>query len=127
MATTLTCPSCNVGGSQQIGDIVRQQAAKGSPSGLAVQYNPPKQPWAYLLGFLLAVPINTGLMLSMTSPQSSEASTAMADVISSVAFLGVWVGYGVWRNKAYSQKLDEWTKTIALKFSCHGCGHVFDR
>ncbi len=127
MSIKLTCPSCNVDGSQQIGEIVRQQAVTGSQSGLAIQYHPPKQPWAYLQGFFLAVPINTGLMLSMASPHASEANAAIADVVSSVAFLGVWVGYGIWKNKAYTHKLNEWKETVASKFICLGCGHVFNR
>jgi hypothetical protein len=108
--------------------VVQQQAIPGSqsPVQLPSQYHPPKQPWAYLQGFLLAVPVNTGLMLSLASPGGSEASTAMADLVSSAGFLGVWVGYGIWKNKTYMKKLDHWKNTIAVKWLCLRCGHAFE-
>lgn len=126
MAGKYTCPSCHADNSKRIRELVQQQTVKGSSDGLPPQYNPPKQPWAYLQGFLLAVPVNTGLMLSLTSPGGSEASTALADLVSSVGFLGVWVGYGIWRTKSYVKKLEEWKNTIASKFLCLRCGHAFE-
>lgn len=126
MAAKLTCPSCNVANPKRISDIVLQQAKAGAKSELPEQYQPPKQPWAYVQGFLLAVPVNTGLILTMTTPGDPEGGGAMADFVSTVAFMTVWGGYGIWKNKAYMKKLDEWKKTIASKFSCHGCKHVFD-
>jgi hypothetical protein len=93
---------------------------------LAAQYNPPRQPWAYLQGFLLAVPFYAGIMLSLTSPGESEASTAKADLLGSITFLSVLVGYGVWKNKAYAKKLEEWKKAVASKLHCLQCGQVFD-
>jgi hypothetical protein len=65
-------------------------------------------------------------MLSMVSPETSEANTAVADVVSTVAFLSVWGGYGIWKTKGYRKKLDEWKKAVASRFTCAGCGHVFD-
>jgi amino acid permease len=106
--------------------MVQQQTVKASSGGLPPQYSPPKQPWAYLQGFLLAVPVTTGLMLSLTSPGGSEANTAMADLVSSVGFLGVWVGYGIWRTKSYAKQLEEWKNTIASKLLCLRCGHAFE-
>lgn len=125
MAGKHTCPSCNTGDAKRIGDIVKQEAAAGVKSGLAKQYNPPKQPWAYVQGFFLAMPVNVGIMLSMTSPETSGSGTAMADLLSTVGFLSVWVGYGVWKNKAYTKRLEEWKNTIAAKLHCLKCGHVF--
>jgi amino acid permease len=126
MAAKYTCPSCNTGDVKQIGDMVKQQAAAGVKSGLAEQYNPPKQPWAYVQGFLLAVPVNIGIMLSMASPETSGSSAAMADLLSTVGFLSVWFGYGVWKNKAYTKQLDEWKTTVGSKLHCLKCGHVFE-
>ena len=113
MSVNLKCSSCSAENAQRISDIVQQQTSTGSQSALASRYNPPKKPWAYLQGFLLGIPINTVLMLTMSSPEASEATTAIADIVSSVAFLGVWIGYGAWRTKTYAQKLDEWKHTIA--------------
>lgn len=121
-----TCPSCNTGEAKRIGDLVKQESAAGVKSGLAEQYNPPKQPWAYVQGFVLAVPVNVGIMLSMTSPEMSQSGTEMANLLSSVGFLSVWGGYGIWKNKAYMKKLDEWKNTIAAKLHCLKCGHVFE-
>jgi hypothetical protein len=106
--------------------MVQQQPTVSSQAGLPNEYRPPKQPWAYLQGFLLAVPVNTGLMLSLASPEGSETNTAMADLVSSVGFLSVWVGYGIWRTKAYSKRLENWKTTIASKLLCLRCGHAFE-
>ncbi|MBI3357371.1 MAG: hypothetical protein HY038_11495 [Nitrospirae bacterium] len=126
MSVNLACPSCTAENPKRISEIVKQQPSTSAPTALPSQYNPPKQPWAYLQGFLLGVPINTALMLTMASPQGSEADTAIADIVSSVAFLGVWIGYGAWRTKTHTQKLDQWKKTIASKFLCLKCGHAFE-
>jgi ribosomal protein L37AE/L43A len=126
MSGVLTCPSCGAEKTQRISAIVQQQTSPGSQSTLAGQYNPPKHPWAYLQGFLLGVPLYTVLMLSMTSPEASEMNTAIADVVSSVALLGVWIGYGAWKTKTYRKKLDEWERTIGSKVLCLQCGHSFN-
>ena len=126
MAATYSCPSCSAENSKRIREIVQHQPTAHSPDGLPNQYRPPKQPWAYLQGFFLAVPVNTGLMLTLASPEGSEATTAMADLVSSVGFLSVWVGYGIWRTKAYSKKLETWKTTIASKLLCLRCGHAFE-
>jgi hypothetical protein len=126
MAGKHTCPSCSAADSKQICELVKESVTPGSESKLPTKYSPPKQPWAYLQGFLLALPVNTGLMLSLASPGGSEASTAMADLVSSAGFLGVWVGYGIWKTKAYTHKLDEWKSTIASKLLCLRCGHTFE-
>jgi amino acid permease len=106
--------------------MVQDQPTGNQPGGLPNQYRPPKQPWAYLQGFLLAVPVNTGLMLTLASPGGSEANTAIADLVSSVGFLTVWVGYGIWRSKAYSKKLENWKNITASKLLCLRCGHAFE-
>ena len=126
MSRRLTCPSCSADNPKRVIEIVQQQTSIGAQAALASRYNPPKKPWAYLQGFLLGIPINTVLMLTMSSPEASEATTAIADIVSSVAFLGVWIGYGAWRTKTYAQKLDEWKHTIASKVLCLRCSHVFD-
>ena len=126
MAAKHACPSCKADNPKRISEIVEQKSAAGVKTGLAAQYNPPRQPWAYLQGFLLAVPLYAGIMLSLTSPGESEASTAKADLLGSITFLSVLVGYGVWKNKAYTKKLDEWKKAVASKLHCLQCGHVFD-
>ena len=126
MARKHTCPSCSADNSERIRDLVQKPAAPGSANKLPRQYSPPKQPWAYLQGFLLAVPVYPGLMLSLASPGGSEANTAMADLVSSTGFLGVWVGYSIWKTKAYTKKLDEWKNTIASKLLCLRCGHAFE-
>ncbi len=125
MSVVFTCPSCGAENTQRISAIVQQQTSTGSQSVLASQYNPPKSPWAYLHGFLLGVPLYTVLMLSMTSPEASEMNTAIADVVSSVALLGVWIGYGAWKTKTYRKRLDEWERTTASKVLCLQCGHAF--
>lgn len=126
MAGKHTCPSCKADDAKRIGDIVKQDAAAGVKSGLAQQYTPPKQPWAYVQGFFLALPVNVGIMLSMTSPEMSESGTEMANLLSSVGFLSVWGGYGIWKNKAYTKQLEEWKNTIGSKLHCLKCGHVFE-
>jgi hypothetical protein len=126
MAAKLACPSCKADNPKRISEIVDQKSATGVKPGLAAQYNPPRQPWAYLQGFLLAVPLYVGIMLSLTSPGESEASTAKADLLGSITFLSVLIGYGVWKNKAYAKKLEEWKKAVASKLHCLRCGHVFD-
>jgi hypothetical protein len=126
MAAKHACPSCKADNPKRISEIVEQKSAAGVKSGLAAQYNPPRQPWAYLQGFLLAVPLYAGIMLSLTSPGESEASTAKADLLGSITFLSVLVGYGVWKNKGYAKKLEEWKKAVASKLHCLQCGHVFD-
>ncbi len=126
MSVVLTCPSCSAENTQRISAIVQQQTSTGSQSALASQYIPPKHPWAYLQGFLLSVPLYTVLMLSMTSPEASEMNTAIADVVSSVTLLGVWIGYGAWKTKTYRKKLDVWERTIASKVLCLQCGHTFN-
>ena len=126
MAAKHACPSCSANNSKRIHEMVQDQPTANQPGGLPNQYRPPKQPWAYLQGFLLAVPVNTGLMLTLASPGGSEANTAMADLVSSVGFLMVWVGYGIWRSKAYSKKLENWKNTTASKLLCLRCGHAFE-
>jgi len=126
MGSNHVCPSCRADDSKRIREIVQQQTTTGSSSGLPSQYSPPKKPWAYLQGFLLAVPVNTGLMLSLASPGGSEANTEMASLVSSVGFLGVFVGYGIWKTKAYAKKLENWKNTIASKLLCLRCGHAFE-
>jgi len=126
MSRRLTCPSCSADNPKRVIEIVQQQTSIGAQAALASRYNPPKQPWAYLQGFALGVPVNTVIMLSMTSPEASEATIAVADIVSSIGFLSVWIGYGMWKNKAYTQKFDEWKKTIASKMHCLQCNHVFD-
>jgi hypothetical protein len=126
MAAKVACPSCKADNPKRISDMAQPQAAAGVKTGLAAQYNPPRAPWAYLQGFLLAVPLYAAIMLSLTSPGESEAGTAKADLLGSVVFLSVLVGYGVWKNKAYGKKLEEWKKTVASKLHCLQCGHVFD-
>jgi len=126
MAAKHACPSCKADNPKRISEIVEQKSAAGVKTGLAAQYNPPRQPWAYLQGFLLAVPLYAGIMLSLTSPGESEASTAKADLLGSITFLSVLVGYGVWKNKGYAKKLEEWKKAVASKLHCLQCGHVFD-
>jgi len=125
-AAKLACPSCKADDPKRISDMTQPQSAAGVKAGLAPQYIPPRQPWAYLQGFLLAVPLYAGIMLSLTSPGDSEAGTAKADLLGSIAFLSVLVGYGVWKNKAYAKKLEEWKKAVASKLHCLQCGHVFD-
>ena len=126
MPVDLACPSCSAENTQRISAIVQHQTLTGSQSALASQYKPPKHPWAYLQGFLLGIPVYTVLMLTMTSPEASEMNTAVADVVSSVVFLGVWVVYGAWKTRIYRRKLDEWEHSIASKVLCLQCGHAFE-
>lgn len=128
MSSERTCPSCSTEKAQRISDIFRQaeNTKDTSLTGVPVSYHPPKAPWAYLQGFVLGVPVNAMVMLSMTSPQGSESEVAMADLASSVAFLAVWVGYGALKTKNYTQKLNEWKETIAAKFLCRKCSQAFE-
>ena len=128
MADECVCPSCNAEEPKRLSDVIRQQASEGVKSGLVGQYVPPRQPWGYLQGFLLAVPVNAGVMLSLgpPSPEASEGGKALADLLTTVVFLGVWVGYGTWKTKAYTKKLEEWKRAIAAKLHCLKCGHVFE-
>ncbi len=126
MAAKLACPSCKADNPKRVSDMAQPQSGAGVKSGLAAQYNPPRQPWAYLQGFLLAVPLYAVIMLSLTSPGESEAATAKADLLGSIVFLSVLVGYGVWKNKTYAKKLEGWKKAVASKLHCLQCGHVFD-
>lgn len=120
------CPTCNTVKAQQISDILRQTPSKEVLDQLPTSYRPPKAPWAYLQGFFLAIPVNAAVMLSLASPQGSESEMAIADLASSIAFLGVWVGYGALKTKNYTQKLNEWKDTIASKFLCLKCSHAFE-
>ncbi len=126
MSAERTCPTCNTERAQQISDIVRHAPSKEALGQLPTSYHPPKAPWAYLQGFLLGVPVNAAVMLSLASPQGSESEMAIAEVASSIAFLGVWAGYGALKTKNYTQKLNEWKDTIASKFLCRKCSHAFE-
>ena len=126
MSAQRTCPSCNTEKAQQINDIVRQTPPKEMLDQLPASYHPPKAPWAYLQGFLLGIPVNAAVTLSLASPQGSESEMAIADLASSIAFLGVWVGFGALKTKNYTQKLNEWKDTIASKFLCRKCSHAFE-
>jgi len=126
MSAERTCPTCNTEKAQRISDILRQTTSPKEVGDVPVSYHPPKAPWAYLQGFLLGIPVNAAVMLSLASPQGSEAEMAIADVASSVAFLGVWVGYGALKTKNYTQKLNEWKDKIASKFLCRKCSHAFE-
>jgi hypothetical protein len=127
MSAERTCPTCSTENAQRIGDILRDsQSTKSGPSEVPASYLPPKAPWAYLQGFLLGIPVNAAVMLTMGSPQASESEMAMAEMASSAAFLGVWVGYGILKTKNYTQKLDAWKEKIASKFFCRKCSHAFE-
>ncbi|NGZ04303.1 MAG: hypothetical protein CV090_14785 [Nitrospira sp. WS238] len=127
MSAERTCPTCSTENAQRIGDILREsQSTKSGPSEVPSSYQPPKAPWAYLQGFLLGIPVNAAVMLTMGSPQASESEMAMAEMASSAAFLGVWVGYGMLKTKNYTQKLNEWREKIASKFFCRNCNHAFE-
>jgi hypothetical protein len=126
MSGERTCPTCNTEKAQRISDIVRQMTSTKALGDLPASYHPPKAPWAYLQGFLLGVPVNAAVMLSLASPQGTESEMAIADVASSIAFLGVWVGYGALKTKNYTQKLNEWKDRIASKFLCRKCSHAFE-
>ena len=127
MSAERTCPTCSTENAQRIGDILREsQSMRSGPSEVPASYHPPKVPWAYLQGFLLGIPVNAAVMLTMGSPQASESEMAMAEMASSAAFLGVWVGYGILKTKNYTQKLDTWKETIASKFFCRKCSHAFE-
>jgi len=125
MGADQSCPSCRADESKPLSDVMRQEAAAGVVSELAERFKPPSQPWGYLQGFLLALPINIGLMMSLGSPGEAEGDKAMFELFSTVVFLGVWVGYGIWKNKAQKKKLEDWKNDIAAKLHCGKCGHVF--
>jgi len=128
MSSQRTCPSCSTEKAPRISEIFRQSEGMKNKEveGVPASYHPPKAPWAYVQGFLLGIPVNAVVMLSMTSPQGSESEVAMADVASSLAFIGVWVGYGALKTRNYTQKLNDWKNTIASKFLCRKCSHAFE-
>ncbi|NGZ98952.1 MAG: hypothetical protein CV089_23065 [Nitrospira sp. WS110] len=127
MSAERTCPTCSTENAQRIGDILREsQSTKSGLSEVPASYHPPRAPWAYLQGFLIGIPVNAAVMLTMGSPQASESEMAMAEMASSAAFLGVWVGYGILKTKNYTQKLNDWKETIASKFFCRKCSHAFE-
>lgn len=126
MSGERTCPTCNTEKAQRISDIIRQTPAGKILDQLPTSYHPPKAPWAFLQGFLLGIPVNAAVAISLTSPQGSESEMAMADLASSIAFLGVWVGYGALKTKNYTQKLNEWKDTIASRFLCRKCSQAFE-
>jgi ribosomal protein L37AE/L43A len=126
MSGERTCPSCNTEKAQRISDILRQTPSREILGQLPTSYHPPKAPWAYLQGFLLAIPVNAAVTISLISPQGSESQMAIADLASSIAFLGVWVGYGSLKTKNFTQKLNEWKDTVASKFVCRKCSHAFE-
>ncbi|MDH4153697.1 MAG: hypothetical protein OEV01_07930 [Nitrospira sp.] len=126
MSSERVCPSCNAEKVQRVGDIIRTAASNKVINNLPKSYHPPRAPWAYLQGFLLGIPANAAVMLSMGPPQGSESQMAVAELASSLAFLGVWVGYGRLKTKNYSKKLDEWKETVGAKFLCHKCSHAFE-
>ena len=126
MTAERICPSCKTENAQRISDILRETPSGEAVGSVPISYHPPKAPWAYLQGFLLAIPVNAAVALSLASPQGSESEMAIADLASSVAFLGVWVGYGTLKTKNYTQKFNEWKDTIASKFLCRKCSHAFE-
>lgn len=126
MSAARTCPSCSAENVERVSDILRQATSGEASSQVPATYHPPKAPWAYFQGFLLGVPVNAAVTLSLGSPQGSESQMAMTDLASTVAFLGVWVGYGTLKTRNYTQKLNEWKETIASKFLCRKCSHAFE-
>ena len=126
MSTEEICPSCSAEKVQRVGDIFRNAASEKAISDLPKSFHPPRAPWAYLQGFLLGIPANAAVMLSMGPPQGSESQMAVAELASSLAFLGVWVGYGRLKTKNYGKKLEEWKETTAAKFLCLKCSHSFE-
>ncbi len=126
MVIERACPSCSAEKVQRVGDIIRTATSNKVINDLPKSYHPPRAPWAYLQGFLLGIPANAAVMLSMGPPQGSESQMAVAELASSLAFLGVWVGYGRLKTKNYTKKLDEWKETVAAKFLCHKCNHAFE-
>ena len=127
MPPVRTCPSCNTEKAQSISEIFRQTiSSKEGLEKVPKSYHPPKAPWAYVQGFLLGVPVNAVVMLSLASPEGSESQMAIAEIASSASFLAVWVGYGALKTKNYTQKMDEWKEKIASKFLCRKCSHAFE-
>jgi amino acid permease len=125
MAVDRICPSCNADEIKSLSDVLRQEAAAGVVTELAKRFAPPSQPWGYLQGFLIAVPVNVGLIMALGSPGEEGGDKAMVDLFSTVVFLGVWVGYGIWKNKTQKKKLEEWKNDVAAKLHCGKCSHVF--
>ncbi|HMS82928.1 MAG TPA: hypothetical protein PKD12_04700 [Nitrospira sp.] len=126
MSTEQVCPRCSAENVQRVGDIFRTTVSEKALKDLPKALYPPRAPWAYLQGFLLGIPANAAVMLSMGPPQGSESQMAVAELTSSLAFLGVWVGYGRLKTKNHAKKLDEWKETVASKFLCHKCNHSFE-
>lgn len=126
MSIERVCPSCSAEKVQRVGDIFRTATSEKAIKDLPKSLYPPRAPWAYLQGFLLGIPANAAVMLSMGPPQGSESQMAVAELASSLAFLGVWVGYGRLKTKNHSKKLDDWKETVAAKFLCHKCSHAFE-
>ena len=125
MASERTCPSCSAENVQRVGDILRAATSDKVISDVPQAYHPPKAPWAYLQGFLLGVPANAAVTLSMGPPQGGE-SQGVAEMASLLAFFGVWIGYARLKTKNYSKKLDEWKEMTGSKFLCHKCSHAFE-
>ena len=127
MGAERTCPTCSTENAQRISDILRESSSKKNGlSEVPASYHPPRAPWAYLQGFLLGIPVNAAVMLTLGSSQASESEMAMAEMASSAAFVGVWVGYGILKTKNHTQKLNEWKEKIASKFLCRNCSHAFE-
>lgn len=126
MAVEGTCPTCMTDKAQRIRDILEQSPSAKALTGLPESYLPPKVPWAYLQGFLLGIPVYVGILLTIGSPDGSEAQMSVAEIVSSAGLLGVWVGYGRLKAKTYAEKLAEWKDTIASKFLCRKCSHAFE-
>ncbi len=126
MAGKHTCPSCNAHDSKRIGDLAQETTSQDSATKIPDQLKPPKQPWAYVQGFFLAVPVQAVLMLSLGSPEGTESSNALADLAGTLGFLGVWAGYGIWKTKSYTKAREIWKDSIASKLLCLRCGHAFE-
>lgn len=126
MPAERTCPSCNAEKAQQIREIFRQTSSNEELKQLPASFHPPKAPWAYFQGFLLGIPVYTVVFLSLASPQGSETEMGIAEVASFAALFGVGGGYGALKTQNYTQKLNEWKETVALKFLCRKCSHAFE-
>ncbi|MCP9441518.1 MAG: hypothetical protein NNA20_02895 [Nitrospira sp.] len=126
MSDNVTCPSCHADGIKRLSEVIRQEALDGVRGGVTEQYLPPRQAWGYVQGFLLAIPVNVGIILGFGTPGGSEEEKAVLELITTMSFLGVWIGYGTWKNKSYKKKLEEWKNIVAAKLRCLKCGHVFE-